>query len=253
MKKSTVLLIILLAIFFLIGCKREGPPETRERSVSGLEAGDEFELLRQNMVKNQLEKRGIKDLRVLAAMGKVKREDFVPNEMRAHAYNDSPLPIEKGQTISQPFIVALMTEALKLGKEDRILEIGTGSGYQAAILAELVKEVFTIEIVPELAISAKKRLKKIGYVNIEVKLGDGYKGWQEKAPFDAIIITAAVDHIPKPLQDQLGEGGKIILPHGDPLSTQSLHVFTKKSGKMEKEFITNVMFVPMTGKALKEP
>lgn len=186
--------------------------------------------------------------RVLAAMRKVPRHELVPEEMRKHAYSDSPLPIGHGQTISQPYIVAFMTEKLEPKESDRVLEVGTGSGYQAAVLAEIVKEVYTIEIVPELAKRAKEDLKRLGYKNVHVRAGDGYKGWPEAAPFDAIIVTCAPDAVPEPLVTQLKDGGRMIIPVGAGWS-QQLVLLRKRGDKLEKRAVLPVRFVPMTGEA----
>ncbi|HOP39460.1 MAG TPA: protein-L-isoaspartate(D-aspartate) O-methyltransferase, partial [Geobacteraceae bacterium] len=193
---------------------------------------------------------GIRDARVLKVMGDVPRHLFVDKRLRDQAYADHPLPIEEGQTISQPYVVALMTEALKLKPADRVLEIGTGSGYQAAVLAGIVKEVFTMEIRKPLADSAASRLRELGYLNVAVKYADGYFGWPEHAPFDAIIITASANHIPPPLVRQLKEGGRLIIPLGSTLFYQTLTLVTKqKGGKLTVEQLGPVAFVPMTGKA----
>ena len=204
---------------------------------------------RSEMVKKQIAARGISDKRVLAAMEKVARHRFVPEELRGHAYGDYPLPIEAGQTISQPYIVALMTELADIGKEDTVLEIGTGSGYQAAVLGELAAHVYTIEIIDTLAATAKRRLEDLGYENVTVKPGDGYRGWPEHAPFDAIIVTAAPEKIPQPLIDQLAEGGKLVIPVGS--SSQQLVLLKKTDGKITQDSITPVIFVPMTGEGVK--
>lgn len=204
--------------------------------------------MRENMVETQIKARGVKDHRVISAMLKVERHLFVPEEHQSSAYADQPLPIGGGQTISQPYIVALMTELLELKGEEKVLEVGTGSGYQAAILAELAKEVYTIEIIEPLASSAKNLLFELGYRNIRTKVGDGYSGWPEVAPFDAIIVTAAPDHTPEPLLDQLKEGGRIVLPVGS--YSQILKKITKRSGKIMSADITPVMFVPMTGEGV---
>ncbi|MFC1869566.1 protein-L-isoaspartate(D-aspartate) O-methyltransferase [Thermodesulfobacteriota bacterium] len=211
---------------------------------SACEQGD-YAGLRDHMVKEQIIARGIKDPRVIKAMKKVPRHRFVPAKNRVLSYGDYPLPIGKGQTISQPYIVAFMTEALELSAEDRVLEIGTGSGYQAAILAELVKEVYTIEIVPELGRRAQKTLEELKYVNIRVKIGDGYKGWPDMAPFDAVIVTCAPEQIPRALVDQLKEGGQMIIPVGMRRTVQKLVKVTKKDGKIETQAVMNVRFVPM--------
>ena len=210
-----------------------------------------FKQLRGRMVSNQIQKRGITDLEVLNAMRAVPRHLFVPRMLRAKAYNDHPLPIGEGQTISQPYIVALMTESLGLSKDQKILEIGTGSGYQAAILAKVAKEVITIEIKQRLHQKAAKILQSLKFYNLTTRHGDGYFGWQEKAPFDAIMITAAVDHIPPPLLKQLKDGGKLILPLGNPFSYQNLVLVTKTGVDYTIKQITGVLFVPMTGHALK--
>ena len=194
--------------------------------------------------------RGIADERVLAAMRKVPREEFVPEKLRAESYDDHPLPIGHDQTISQPYIVALMTEQLRPRGTDRVLEIGTGSGYQAAILAELVADVYSIEIIEPLAQTAEVTLARLGYKNVHVKAGDGYKGWPEHAPFDAVIVTCAPDHVPQPLVDQLKEGGRMMIPVGGR-GSQELFLLEKKAGKMERKSVTPVRFVPMTGEAQK--
>jgi protein-L-isoaspartate(D-aspartate) O-methyltransferase len=178
-------------------------------------------------------------------MEKVPRHDFVPVRFRTHSYQDSPLPIGLGQTISQPYIVAYMTEVLDLTAGDRILEIGTGSGYQAAVLAELVKAVYTIEIIPELGKRAKSTLEKLQYTNIHVKIGDGYKGWPEMAPFDAVIVTCAPEQIPNALVDQLKEGGRMIIPVGKEGGVQKLVKVIKQDGKALTQAVMHVRFVPM--------
>jgi protein-L-isoaspartate(D-aspartate) O-methyltransferase len=197
------------------------------------------------MVERQLRPRGIDDPRVLQAMAKVRRENFVPKELVARAYEDGPLPIGFGQTISQPFIVALMTQSLKLKPGDRVLEIGTGSGYQAAVLSELVSQVYTIEIVRPLAQRAAVILNAHGYKNVLVKAGDGYQGWPEHAPFDAIIVTAAPDHVPQPLVDQLKEGGRMIIPVGKTFA-QRLYLLEKRGGVVKQTAVIPVKFVPLT-------
>lgn len=200
---------------------------------------------RARMVDEQIRARRITDRRVLEAMGRVPRERFVPVLYRASAYADHPLSIGYGQTISQPYIVAWMTEALRVTPKSRVLEIGTGSGYQAAVLAELVAEVYTIEIVEPLAKSAAETLTSLGYRNVHVRHGDGYKGWPEKAPFDGIIVTAAPDHVPQPLVDQLGVGGRMVIPVGGQRGYQQMTVITRtKSGIASRETIP-VRFVPL--------
>jgi protein-L-isoaspartate(D-aspartate) O-methyltransferase len=202
---------------------------------------------RRQMVERDLRQRGIKDERVLGAMAAVPRHLFVPEPLRALAYDDRPLSIGEGQTISQPYIVALMTQLLELSGDERILEIGTGSGYQTAVLARLAARVYSIEIIPALGASANKLLKRLDVANIEIKIGDGFFGWEEKAPFDAILLTAAASHIPDPLWRQLREGGRLIMPVGEEGKTQRLMLFRKSSGKPEAEEITGVIFVPLTG------
>jgi protein-L-isoaspartate(D-aspartate) O-methyltransferase len=198
------------------------------------------------MVDRQIRAEGITDARVLAAMREVPRHRFVPPERAAQAYDDTPLPIGYGQTISQPFIVAYMTEALELEPRHRVLEIGTGSGYQAAVLAKIAKEVFTIEIVPQLAARSTATLRELGYTNVTVREGDGYAGWPEQAPFDRIMVTAAPDHIPQPLIDQLAVGGRLVIPVGDV--RQQMTILTKtKAGVVERRTIP-VRFVPFTRK-----
>lgn len=199
------------------------------------------------MVREQIEDRGIKDSLVLAAMGKVPRHKFVPEELIDLAYTDGPLPIGQDQTISQPYIVAVMTELLQLQKGDKVLEIGTGSGYQCAVLCEIAGMVYTIEIIEALGLKADETLRRLGYNNFELKNGDGYQGWPEHAPFDAIIVTAAPDHIPEPLYEQLKMGGKMVLPVGN--GSQELMVVTKTQKGMVQESVLPVRFVRMTGEA----
>lgn len=203
------------------------------------------------MVEHDLEGMDIYDKKVLEVMGRVPRQKFVREKDRLNAYNDNPLPIEEGQTISQPYVVALMTQSLELEGDEKVLEIGTGSGYQAAILGELVEEVYTIEIRENLADSARERLDDRGYANIQVKNADGYFGWEEYAPFDAIMITAAVNHIPSPLLKQLKDGGKLILPLGSPTYHQTLTLVEKDGNETKIRYVTYVSFVPMTGEAQK--
>jgi protein-L-isoaspartate(D-aspartate) O-methyltransferase len=214
-------------------------------------SADIYALRRTQMVEQDIKARGIRDERVLKAMGKIPRHLFVSPRYRNAAYGDHPLPIGEGQTISQPYVVALMTEALQLRPGDRVLEIGTGSGYQAAVLAEIVKEVYTIEIREGLAEEAGARLRELGYENIKVKHADGYFGWPEYAPFDAIIITAAANHIPPPLIKELKEGGRLIIPLGSTVYFQTLTLATKKAGELELVQMGAVAFVPMTGEARK--
>ncbi len=215
-------------------------------------SSDLYEKKREEMVRYDIEARGIKDKKVLNAMLKVKRHLFVDTSLMDKAYNDHPLPIGEGQTISQPYIVALMTEAASLKGSERVLEIGTGSGYQAAILAEIVKEVYTIEINRKIYEMASRRLDEMGYKNIKVRHGDGYQGWKEYAPFDVIMVTAAAKHIPPPLLEQLKEGGRLIIPLGNTLFHQNLTVVRKEKGRTIISEICGVRFVPMTGEAQKK-
>ncbi|MFH1725532.1 MAG: protein-L-isoaspartate(D-aspartate) O-methyltransferase [Elusimicrobiota bacterium] len=219
--------------------------------------GDRFRRAREAMVDdiaNYSAMHRIKDPKVLAAMRKVPRDAFVPEDLKLHAYSDRPLPIGEGQTISQPFIVAYMTDALELRPGEKVLEIGTGSGYQAAILAEVVDEVYTIEIVETLGRRAERTLKDLGYDKVRVRIGDGYRGWPEAAPFDAVIVTCAPDHIPQPLVDQLRLGGRMMIPVGEELSgrswaAQELVLVRKTEKGMRREKKMDVRFVPMTGEA----
>ena len=207
-------------------------------------AQDVMERLRARMVKTQIEVRGIQNADVLAALQKVERPRFVPEKYVSQAYSDHPLPIGEGQTISQPYIVAFMTEVLNLRRSDKVLEIGTGSGYQAAILGELCDSVYTIEIVEVLGKRAALLLDDLGYENVQVMVGDGYKGWPEFAPFDAIIVTCSPTQVPQPLQEQLAEGGRMVIPVGDR-GTQELVLLTKRDGKLRQDHILPVRFVPM--------
>ncbi len=195
------------------------------------------------MVEIQLKARGLGDERVLEAMGKVERHLFVPPELKSYAYNDEPLPIGEGQTISQPYIVAYMTEALALKGEEKVLEIGTGSGYQTAILAEIAREVFTIEIIPALALSAEQRLLGLGYRNIHFKVGDGTSGWEEHAPYDAVMVTAAPPSVPKKLEDQLKVSGRMVIPVG--VGFQELLLITRRKKDFQKKKLLPVRFVPL--------
>jgi protein-L-isoaspartate(D-aspartate) O-methyltransferase len=226
-----VLIILLLLLFIALSA-----------------AADQYTLKRQQMVEQDMRGRDIRDPVVLSVMGRVPRHVFVDAPYRDMAYDDHPLPIGEGQTISQPYVVALMTEALRLKPSDRVLEIGTGSGYQAAVLAEIVKEVYTIEIRKPLADRAEKTLADLGYRNVTVKFGDGYFGWAEHAPYDAIIITAAANHIPPPLIEQLKERGMLIVPLGSTVYFQTLTLATKRKGELDVEQVCPVAFVPMTGK-----
>jgi len=225
-------MLIPFLLFLMVSCKGQEPPE-RSHAIR-----------RDLMVRTQIESRGIENKAVLDAMRKVERHLFVPPELALSAYVDSPLPIGYGQTISQPYIVAFMTEVLSPGPGDKVLEIGTGSGYQAAILAEICDSVYTIEIVPELGERARNLLKRLNYSNVVVKIGDGYKGWPEYAPFDAIIVTAAPSHVPAPLTEQLREGGTMIIPVGEQ-GIQELYLLEKLNGKLIQKEVLSVRFVPM--------
>lgn len=205
---------------------------------------DKYVAARNNMVKIQITDRGITNVATIKAMRKVPRHLFVPKEYENDAYGDYPLPIGYGQTISQPYIVAYMTEIVRPTEKKKALEIGTGSGYQAAVLAEIVDTVYTIEIIPELASESVSRFEKLGYKNIIGKSGDGYNGWPEHAPFDIIVVTAAAKEIPKPLIDQLAENGRLVIPVGEPGTVQELMLLVKKNGKIEKSRLTFVRFVP---------
>ena len=229
---------LLFAAITTTGCGQQAPLPA------------DFAAQRQWMVEQQLKPRGIKDERVLAAMAKVPREEFVPADARVEAYEDGPLPIGYGQTISQPYIVAFMTEQLRPKPSDRVLEVGTGSGYQAAVLAELVSDVYSIEIVEPLAKSAEATLQRLGYKNVHVKFGDGYKGWPEAAPFDAIIVTCAPDKVPQPLVDQLKDEGRMVIPVGDRFA-QQLYLLEKKNGQLKQSATLPVRFVPMTSEGQK--
>ncbi len=203
------------------------------------------------MVQQQLKARGIKDERVLTTMAKVPREEFVPADARVDAYEDGPLPIGYDQTISQPYIVAFMTEQLRLKPSDRLLEIGSGSGYQAAVLAELVADVYTIEILEPLAKTAEATLQRLGYKNVHLRVGDGYQGWPEEAPFDAIIVTCAPDKVPPPLVDQLKDGGRMVIPVGERFA-QQLYLLEKKNGQLKESATLPVRFVPMVRETQKK-
>ena len=207
----------------------------------------DYARLRHLMVEKQIRARGIKDEAVLRAMDKVPRDEFVPENLRDQAYADHPLPIGEGQTISQPYIVALMTATAKIKRGDKVLEIGTGSGYQAAVLAELTPSVYSIEILPALAKHARETLRRLDYRSVRVRIGDGYKGWKEHAPFNAVIVTCAPDHVPQPLIDQLAEGGRMVIPVGeqDALRGQELLLIEKHDGKIKRTSIAPVLFVPL--------
>jgi protein-L-isoaspartate(D-aspartate) O-methyltransferase len=207
--------------------------------------------LRREMVDRQIRQRGITDPAVLAAMGEVPRHQFVPEAYRAEAYEDKPLPLGWGQTIYQPYVVALMTSLLQLDDDDTVLEIGTGSGYHTAVLSRIARKVFSIEIIEPIGEEARRRLDRLGYRNVEVRVGDGYQGWPDKAPFDAIILTAAPPHIPQPLIDQLKVGGRMVAPVGEYF--QDLLVITKTAEGIEKRTVIPVRLVPMTGEVRERP
>jgi protein-L-isoaspartate(D-aspartate) O-methyltransferase len=237
MRISPIFYFLLLII---IGCS-EMKKEKREIP------NNDFVEKRRKMVENQIKARGVSNQRVLEAMSNVRRHLFVPENLQNRAYEDEPLPIGYGQTISQPYIVAYMTEQIDLDESENVLEIGTGSGYQAAVLAEIAKEVYTIEIVPELAARAAEILQELGYHNVSVRTGDGYLGWPEAAPFDAVIVTAAPAHIPQPLIEQLRIGGRMIIPIGE--FSQDLILLERTEQGIEQKRKIPVRFVPMTGEA----
>ncbi len=234
------LIVTMIVIGLACGNAQEG---------TGMDQEKRFEELRRQMVEKQIRARGIKDDRVLKAMFQVKRHEFVAPGLQGEAYDDNPLPIGEGQTISQPYIVALMTELAQVNPDSKVLEVGTGSGYQAAVLSVLAREVYSIEIVDVLGRKAEEKLAALGCKNVHVRIGDGYKGWPEEAPFDAIVVTAAPDHVPQPLIDQLKTGGRLVIPVGD--FYQDLSVITRTKKGLQKENIIPVRFVPMTGEAEK--
>ncbi|MBI3464021.1 MAG: protein-L-isoaspartate(D-aspartate) O-methyltransferase [Planctomycetes bacterium] len=235
--RPAFLCLVCTAAFLPGGCS----PRTR----TAVPAGD-WTTQRKEMVEEQLVPRGIRNERVLEVMAKVPRQEFVPQSVRDLAYSDGPLPIGEGQTISQPYIVAFMTEAVDPQSDHRVLEVGTGSGYQAAVLAELVGDVYTIEIIPKLAEQATARLNRLGYGNVYVRAGDGYIGWPEAAPFDSILVTCGADHVPQPLFEQLKPGGKLIIPVGPVHDLQWLKVIEKTpSGEMVSRTVLPVRFVPL--------
>ena len=202
---------------------------------------------RDRMVERQIVSRGVRDPAVLAAMRSVPRERFLPPDLAEFAYQDSPLPIAQGQTISQPFIVALMTEALGLGPDDRVLEIGTGSGYQAAVLSRLVAQVYSVELIPELARRARETLAELGYANVAIRIGDGADGWLEHAPYDAIVVAAGGPRIPEPLLAQLAPGGRLVIPVGEDKAQELVRVTRRRDGSFEREELGGVRFVPLVG------
>jgi protein-L-isoaspartate(D-aspartate) O-methyltransferase len=241
--KSYLSAAVLVVIFFAAICIScllfADPIEDKNEMI--------YNQQREAMVRDQIESRGVKSQMVLDAVRKVKRHLFVPEPHRHLSYTDQPLPIGEGQTISQPYIVAFMTEALDPKKTDKVLEIGAGSGYQAAILAELCDVVYTVEIIEPLGKKAQAVLKSLGYANVQVKIGDGYQGWLEHAPYDAIIVTCSPSHIPQPLKDQLAEGGRMIIPVGE-FPDQELILLRKKDGILTQQVVLPVLFVPMINK-----
>jgi protein-L-isoaspartate(D-aspartate) O-methyltransferase len=229
--------LVLLVAIVTLACEANGATSSSEEALT---------VARERMVRDTIETRNVRDVKTLAAMRKVPRHLFIPPERVRDAYGDYPLPIGNGQTISQPYIVAFMTEALQLRGGEKVLEVGTGSGYQAAVLAEIAAEVFSIEIIPELAEKARDRLSQLGYKNVTVRAGDGYLGWPSEAPFDAIMVTAAAPRIPQPLKEQLKEGGRLVLPVGD--FDQDLVVVTRTKDRFTEKRVLAVRFVPMTGR-----
>ena len=273
--KPAIILILMLLLLLPVGCGELIVPDPTADNVSQPTEGDitptqnegdavtselesspsmdPFEGKRNIMVDTTIESRGISNPQVLRAMRNVERHKFVPERFLSQAYADHPLPIGYGQTISQPYIVALMTEILDLSEGEKVLEIGTGSGYQAAVLAELgFVDVYSIEIIPELASSAAERIKELGYSNVKVKQGDGYFGWDEFSPFDAIIVTAAPDHLPAPLVEQLKEGGRLVVPIGPPGGYQTLWKFEKIDSELKAYNLGGVSFVPFTGEGIEQ-
>ncbi|MDY6843181.1 MAG: protein-L-isoaspartate(D-aspartate) O-methyltransferase [Thermodesulfobacteriota bacterium] len=246
MRSKLFVIISFIVVILSISCRDTSSHNHAKRKIPQVD----FKHFRTVMVQSQIQTRGIKDQRVLDAMREVERHKFVPSHLRNLAYTDGPLPIGENQTISQPYIVALMTENLQLKGSEKVLEIGTGSGYQTAILAELAQEVYTIEIIEQLAKSAKSLLRKLGYTTVKVKIGDGYLGWKEYAPYDAIIVTCAPPFIPQPLIEQLAEDGRMVIPVGSHY--QLLKKIIKKDGKIKSTDLIPVRFVPMTGNHMKK-
>lgn len=241
--KPFVAALLMSICFFAMLHSRAGAGQSREE--------EKYAAARKNMVQQDIKSRDIYDPAVLAVMEKVPRHLFLGERFRSEAYADHPLPLAEGQTISQPYIVALMTQYLKLKKTDRVLEIGTGSGYQAAVLAELAARVYSMELKKSLAVQAERTLRQLCYTTVSVKCADGFFGWPEEAPFDAIILTCAPGEIPRPLIDQLREGGRIIAPVGGSCQIQELRLGTKKQGRLSFQTVAPVRFVPMRGRAEK--
>lgn len=247
--KKHFLTFLILGLFGLSTCNSEPSPQTEPPRSKEEQS---FARARSRMVQEDLKGRDITDTTVLDVMGTVPRHKFVLKRYLDQAYADHPLPIGEGQTISQPYIVALMTQWLNVGQGDTVLEVGTGSGYQAAVLGEIVDQVYSVEIREGLALRADTLLGQLGYTNIEVKASDGYHGWEEHAPFDGIIVTAAANHVPPPLIKQLKEGGRMVIPVGNPYSYQKLVLIEKKGEEIFSRDITGVLFVPLVGEIEKE-
>lgn len=240
MRPFTVILVMLLSADALLQAAEDPFKAAREQMIREIE--EDVRLTSQRIGKSAL------DSRVLEIMARVPRHEFVPREVMSQGYENRPLPIGYGQTISQPYIVAIMTDLLKVGSGSVVLEVGTGSGYQAAILAEYVQKVYSIEIIEELAETAAERMRRLGYGNVEIKVGDGYHGWREHAPFDGIVVTAAAGHIPPPLIEQLKPGGRMIIPVGGPFFVQQLMLVEKgQQGEIRTRQVLPVAFVPLTG------
>ncbi len=232
--------LLILGLFLVLGAAAPTPRLSQTPKTS-----PDFAAARREMVTRQLKDRGITDPRVLAALGRVPRHRFVPASLAPLAYGDFPLPIGRGQTISQPYIVALMSQWARVRPGEKVLEVGTGSGYQAAVLAELTEQVFTIEIKPDLARAARALLTELGYAQVKVRTGDGYRGWPEAAPFDAILVTAAAPAVPPALTAQLKEGGRLVMPLGEPRGEQTLGRWRKVQGELKQEESLPVRFVPL--------
>jgi len=252
-RHSTLICVVALTTLFLAACPEPPTGEASPGESPQLTetAGDWAEEARRHMVERQLQARDITDERVLEVMGRVPRHRFIPLD-NPWAYGDTPLPIGSGQTISQPYMVALMSQSLEISPTDRVLEIGTGSGYQAAVLAGLAREVYTVEIIPELARRAERVLGDLGYANVMIRCCDGYQGWPDAAPFDAIMITARAGRIPPPLLDQLKPGGRLVMPLGETGAVQELTLVTKSGAGLIREELCPVRFVPMTGEIEKD-
>jgi protein-L-isoaspartate(D-aspartate) O-methyltransferase len=241
-KKAVCICQLFIGLTLHLGCNMGNTNASKNTTPSS------YFSERKRMVEYQIKMRGIDDKKVIDAFLKVERHRFVPDRYIPNAYEDCPLPIGEGQTISQPYIVAFMTNVLSLSRTDKVLEIGTGSGYQAAILGELCDNVFTVEVIPSLGRKAEGLLRTLGYENVRVKIGDGYEGWKEYAPYDAIIVTCAPTHVPEPLKEQLKEGGRMIIPVGKA-NNQKLVLLRKIGERLKEEKTLPVRFVPMVNKA----